>query len=509
MSLRSRRVRRLLGVLVVASLSGSCIQAVLEDVSRPAPRGTLRIGYPEEPVSLDPIRAVSPAERDLLRPLLPSFFLVTPELAYEPYLLAEEPTVEVSGDRMVITFRIRDGARWSDGRPISVQDVRFTWKVMTDPNLPVADRHGFEFLRGVERESDRIGRLVISPPYAGWRDLFSAGRFVLPEHVTESDPVGSWDRGPPVTAGPFVVDRWRRGLALVLEHDPMFFGPNPLAERVRVLFVPDASTAVDLLERERLDALAPMLGVGWAHQLMELPGVVTDRATGPWLVHAVTNPNAGLDAGIRRRVANAIDRRRFADVLVRGDGRLANSLLAPGQIGYEPAWRRYRPRKATVLTGVPPITLIYPQSELLILAARFLQTQLGRAGVVVELIGLDPSMFWGDWLPQGRFDVALWETRSGAFPWLDRWVDDGGTSPTTRFSDRRVDAQLGDAAEGAEYDPTELAAAERRLARLVPLLPLFQPTATVAAREGVTGIQANASVDGTFWNAWNWSLGAS
>lgn len=502
---RSPRAPRLAGLLLAALVIGSCIPAVLNQVPRPAPNGTLRIGYPDEPVSLNPIRAISPAERDLLRPILPSFHLVSPALEYLPYLLADEPSVEVEGDRMIVGFQIRDQAVWSDGEPITVRDVRFTWRVMMDPDLPVADRHGFEFIRAVEGISDREGRLVISPPYAGWRDLFSAGRFVLPAHAADATPVRSWDEGPPVTAGPFRLERWRRGLTIRLEHDPRFFGLHPLVERIKVLFVPDASTAVDLLQEGKLDAVAPMLGVGWSHRLEELPEVGANSADGPWLVTLAFNADAGLDPGLRRGLADGIDRRRFAEVVLRGDGRVSDSLLTVDQAGYRPAWRRYRPGKGTILS-TPPITLVYPHSELAILAARFLQTQLGLSGVPVELVGLDHDEFWGRWLPGGRFDAALWETRSGPSPWLERWFGADGATAVTRFLDPTVVDRLQDAARHASYDEADLASVQRMLASLVPALPLFQVTATVAARDGVTGLAANASVDGTFWNAWNWAI---
>ena len=54
-------------------------------------------------------------------------------------------------------------------------------------------------------------------------------------------------------------------------------------------------------------------------------------------------------------------------------------------------------------------------------------------------------------------------------------------------------------------DLEALAGAQRRLARLATVLPLFQPRVTMAWREGIKGPEANPTVEGPLWNAWAWS----
>ncbi|HKX25259.1 MAG TPA: ABC transporter substrate-binding protein, partial [Actinomycetota bacterium] len=166
---RSLRSLGLFLALLTSACPGEPDRARLSP--EPSPRaGTVRFGYPEEPPSLNPVTDPSPASRDLLRPVLPSFHLVTPDLEYRPYLLSGEPEVRREPDRMTVRFRIRDDATWSDDRPITVDDVRFTWRVMT--RFAAADPEGFDHLVAVEEESPRVGRLVLRPPLASWRDLF-------------------------------------------------------------------------------------------------------------------------------------------------------------------------------------------------------------------------------------------------------------------------------------------------------------------------------------------------
>jgi peptide/nickel transport system substrate-binding protein len=475
-------------------------------LERPAAHGTLRIAYPEEPATLNPIRARSAAERDLLRPLLPSFFRITPELAYEPYLLAEEPTVRVTGQEMLVDFRIRDDAAWSDGTPITVDDVVFTWRVMSDPVLPVEVRDGFEYVQSIRPRSERDGQLILSPPYAAWRDLFAAGRFVLPAHAaTRRGEVRTWDAGPPVTAGPFLLEERVRGRSVTLVPDPLFFGPDPLVDRIEVLFVPDPTTAAQLLAAGRVDAVAPTLGVAWRHRLSEIKGTQTSSVYGPNLVHLLINAETVTDASERRAIGEAIDRGRFADVLLGDEARVADGVLSPEQDGFIPAWERYGDGTIGPLPE-RELLLAYPQTELVALAARHVLSQLRLSGGDVELVGLDPQIFHDEWLPERRFDLAIWESRGGPGPWLDRWFGSEGDESLVGLRDPRLDELLARAREGAEVATAPLAAAQSRIAKLAPILPLFQPLVTAGWRQGVSGLLANPSADGIFWNAWEWSV---
>jgi peptide/nickel transport system substrate-binding protein len=500
----------LLSLACVALLSTGCPGEETRSLpERPPPSGTLRLAYPEEPGSLNPIMARSSAARDILRAVLPSFHLVTPDLRYRPYLLASEPRVTTMKDRMLVRFRIRENARWSDGRPMSVDDVVFTWQVMTDTELPVAVRDGFEYVVDVVKESPRAGTLILSPPFAGWRDLFSAGRFILPKPATgRAAVVEAWEQGPPVSGGPFRIGRWVRGKEIVLQRNPRFFGLRALVEEIHIDFVPDATTALQLLQIGNVDVVAPTLGISWGHRLAAIPDVGTSARFGPDLVHLVVNTPASSDAGMRRRVADAIDRDRFAAAIIRDEGRKADGVLAPEQEGALPEWERYGTGADSPeeLRTDEELTLVFTKGELLEIAARYVQAELERAGGDVELVPLDADAFQGEWLPEQRFDLALWESRSGPEPWLTRWYGDTGDERVSRVIDTELNEFLHEADGGGPRRERALTRAQERLAELVPVLPLFQPRVTMGWRDGVSGLEANPTVDGPLWNAWNWSI---
>jgi peptide/nickel transport system substrate-binding protein len=469
--------------------------------------GTLRLGYPEEPPSLNPLTDPSPASRDLLRAVLPSFHTVTPEATYRPYLLVEEPDVERNRRQMTVRFRIREDARWSDGRPITVDDVAFTWRATTELD-GVVRTDGFDRLIAVEEESPTTGRLVLRPPLASWRALFSAGRFVLPAHAAERvEDVLEWDAGPPVTAGPFRLGRWTRGRSVTLEPDPRFWGEPAGVRRLEIGFVPDPTTALQLLERGVLDAVAPMPGVSWGRRLDAVPGVAVSEAFGPTVVDLVLNTGSIPDPEVRRGLLDAIDRDRLVEVALRDEAAVADGVLAPEQPGAVPAWEGYGGGEPRSVAPPAEIDLVYVRAERTDLVARYVQAELERIGVDLELVGLEADVFHGTFVAERRYDLALWEHRSGPAPELWRWADVPGAGESlTGLDNRRVAGLVERAAGGAQGAGHALEEAQERLADLAVVLPMFQPEVTVGWRGGVEGLAANPTVDGPLWNAGVWTL---
>ncbi|MGH2737250.1 MAG: hypothetical protein ACRDHH_00415 [Actinomycetota bacterium] len=95
--------------LLTAAALAALLTACPADEPEPSPdrhstAGTVRVAYPDEPPTLNPVTDPSPASRDLLRPLLPSFFRITPDRRYELSLLSAEPEVVPAGDRTEVRF---------------------------------------------------------------------------------------------------------------------------------------------------------------------------------------------------------------------------------------------------------------------------------------------------------------------------------------------------------------------------------------------------------------------
>jgi ABC-type transport system substrate-binding protein len=491
-STSSRSRLLLLCIVALGPMAASCPAAPVPppDGATARASGTIRLAYPEWPATLNPVTEASPGARDILRAVLPTFHVVTPDLEYRPSLLAEEPTVEVEDQRMTVTFRLRPDARWNDGRPITVADVAFTVEVMQDPDLERVDPEGFERVVEVVEEAPDRGRLVLSPPLPTWRELFSAGRFVLPAHVAEEiSDVATWDEGPPVSGGPFRVANVVDGRSVMLERNARYWGSPAQAHRIEVLAVPDPTTALQLLRDGRVDVVAPMLGVSWGYRLSRLDGVGWAGAFGSHLVALVENVDRLGDRRARRGLIEAVDRGRFLRAVLQEEGRAAFGLFPEGS-----GWPRQSQGPARRFVPREELQLVYIRTELLELTARYLQAEVEAAGGDLELVGLEADVFWSTFLPGRRFDLALVEVRGSPEEDVSGWVGppDGIWSSLT----------------GAEIPAQGSAAVvQEELASRGVVLPMYQLRTTMGWRSGVQGVVPNPSVEGPLWNAEAWTVG--
>lgn len=470
--------------------------------------GEAIVAYPHEPPTLDPFArgGDAPATRDLARLLLPALYRTGPDGERIPWLLAREPAVS-QGRRFRVTVELRPDAVWSDGRPITARDLRFTWRAAARS----AAREGYDRIRTVRVRSARRATIEFDRPFARWRDLFSAGLGVLPERALRGkDLRRALADGPPVSGGPFRLRKWTRGLELVFERNPRAWGGVSRLDRIRVRFVPDAVTALQLFRRGDVDALAGYHGVDLSRHAAAVPGATLSR-DGDGTVAALllnTRARALRDARVRRALGLSLDRRRIAVGLVREEGERIDRL--------DPLRRALFPRRADatrarrLLDGRRPrLTIALARDdELPGRVFRALLVQAGKTGFELTAVPLDPDRLWGEWLASSRMEAALVVWREPPAGSLRARFGSAFRPPRGSNYSGLADRALDRALERLDAAPSaaRAAAAARRLADLAPVVPLYAPAVTVAARAELRGVRANGGADGPLWNAGEWYL---
>jgi len=497
----------------------------------PTRGGELIVAYPNEPPTLNPFvtGGDSPATRDLVRPLMPALYRLGPDGDREPWLLAAEPEgADVGGTPFSVRLRLREEAVWSDGRPITADDLRFTWQaVLRSPKI--ASRDGYDRIADVVIEAPKTARLVFREPFARWRDLFSAGLGVLPAHALgKTDISGALIRSWPVSGGPFVFKSRTAGLDLVLERNPRAWGDVPLLDRIRIVYVPDPVTALQLYTRGEVDVLGPYPAIEFARRAAAArrgSSVTGDRgATWVGMFLNVKTPELA-DVRVRRAIALAFDREAIAEVLVREQGTLWDAPSAGDAARLSAAFARYRQdtnEAARLLDAAGwrepsgegirrkdgrelSVTLAATDSdELNQRILRALNTQASGIRVDLNLVSMDYARLTGDWAPGARFEVGLFVLRDPPGGALRARFGLAGPSNVTLLVDRALIGLLDAADRSLDDASSAVDAPSMRLADLVPVIPLYQLEVTLAARAGVREVEANASADGFLWNAAKW-----
>lgn len=190
----------------------------------------------------------------------------------EPFASAETvKSWQTSEDGLMDKVVMRDDLVWSDGKPITAHDVVFSFKAILTSAIPVpAMRSGTDKLRWVEAYDDHTLVYFHKEPFATnvWNVNFS----VLPKHIYEpklaDDPTLAYDpyfvklENQPVTGGPYVIERRRRGQEIVLKARESWHTVNgkqvrdkPYFQTVRFRIQPDTSVALLGLQAGDLDEL--------------------------------------------------------------------------------------------------------------------------------------------------------------------------------------------------------------------------------------------------------------
>ncbi len=143
------------------------------------------------------------------------------------------------------TFHLRKNLFWSDGKPLTADDVVFTWNdIIYNPAIPSPTRDGF-IIGGKKFEVTKIDDLtiqVVTPEiYAPFLEAFGGGVPILPKHVLEKSVKDgtfasaygiNWKPKDIVCSGPFVIQEYKPAQYILLARNPYFCEVDKKGQRL-------------------------------------------------------------------------------------------------------------------------------------------------------------------------------------------------------------------------------------------------------------------------------------
>src|SRR2546428_414319 len=181
-------VRPLGALVAIALLSAGCAPATTPSFSTDAPRrgGTVVFAW-QQPETLHPLYSTGTQTNALVyRLAVEGLVGIGPDGEPYPALAEEVPTtanggVALTGGVMTVRYRLREGITWSDGAPLTAEDVRFTWRTITsDPR--VATREGYDQIDAIDVADLRTAIVRYRGIYPAYATRFDA---LLPRHLLE------------------------------------------------------------------------------------------------------------------------------------------------------------------------------------------------------------------------------------------------------------------------------------------------------------------------------------
>lgn len=333
--MRSRPVRPLFAILLVLLFVAGCKGNGEEGkATTPAPAagpgdpqrgGTVVVGWSAAPTGVNELITQGTAittevHRQLFLQLLQeqADFEEHPP-TFKP-LLAE--SYEFSPDRKTLTFHLREDAVWSDGVPITAEDVRFTWQAQRHPDVAWDSAHMVEHITDVEVVDPKTARYHFDQIYAKQLQDANEGG-ILPKHKWEKLPFpkwrenGDWFLQNLVVSGPFTVGTWEPQQQVTLVRNPRYFRKGrPYLDKVVIRNVPDTSTLITQLLSGESDFI-PQIQPADAAPIEKNPRLAVIPYWFRLYVFVAWNHRNPLfaDTDVRRALTLGIDRQTIVDTL--------------------------------------------------------------------------------------------------------------------------------------------------------------------------------------------------
>lgn len=338
---------------------------------------------------------------------------------------------EVSKGGLVITFHLRKGVKWHDGKPFTADDVLFTYKTMVNPLTPTPYAEDFRQVKKAEVLGPHTFRVSYKEPFAP--ALASWGVSILPRHLLEGKDLMKSPLGRhPIGTGPFIFREWKAGDRIVLDYNPDYFEGRPYIDRYIYRIIPDSATMFMELKAGGIDSTG-LTPLQYARQTKYRKfGERFNKYRYPAFAYTYLGFNLEdekfADRRVRQAISYAINRGEIIEGVLLGLGQEATGPYKPGTWAYNPKVRRYSydPARARQLlqeagwrdtdgdgilerNGVPfRFTIITNQgNDTRARTAEIIQRRLREVGIEVKIRILEWAAFIKEFIEKKRFEATI------------------------------------------------------------------------------------------------------
>jgi peptide/nickel transport system substrate-binding protein len=330
--------------------------------------GVLRIGSNYDVKSLNPVLDGSALSLDV------SMFVYSWAVRYDgkgrpvPDALREIPTVanaDVSKDGRTLVYKLRPGITWQDGKPLTCDDLKFTWHYVMNPKTNVAVTDGYRDIGSIDCRTPLVAVIHMKRLYAPFLQQLwgvNSNAPILPAHILAPYlAAGTQNTAPfnamPIGSGPFKVIQWERGTVVRMAANPNYFLGKPKLNEVDFYYEPDENTLETQIQTHAIDLLARGTPINWpryqalaAEPNSGLNAIVVPSFIYDHIDFNLHNPILA-DPQIRHALAYATNKPEIIAKIMHGADTPSDSPEAPDSWGYTSDTMHYpfNPAKARAL----------------------------------------------------------------------------------------------------------------------------------------------------------------
>lgn len=346
---------------------------------------------------------------------------------------------EVSEDQKTYTFSLREGVKWSDGHPFTADDVVFTLTEMAQHNTYMTSI--LPIINEVEKVDEYTVAVHLKEPFAAFLNVLTRPQGVLmPMHIySEGNPATNSANTDPVGLGPYKLEKWERGRALVFVRNPHYWDkPKPYFDQVQVDLIQSPAQHANALIKGTVDfAEIPITQVPKVRESANSSGIrvfqLDTPSPGRLSVDFNLQHEALSNREVRQALFMAINRERIAQDAQHGTADPAVSAipvvfdeLYSESVDYQKMYP-YDPAKARSMlddAGFPVRNgkrfsveiAVTSARDAWVAAARAILSNWEAVGIDVKLTTLDHQL-WLEKVYRNRdFDVSIVRLAAGSDP---------------------------------------------------------------------------------------------
>ena len=228
-------------------------------------------------------------------------------------------------------FKLKQGVSFHDGMPLTSADVKFTIERLKDEAFGSPHKSKFDVVSAINVIDDHTFEIETEKPFAPLLSYLTntrSGSQIVPKHILENGSDEDFAKNP-VGSGPFRLAAFNPGANLSLEaFDGYFVDGQPMVGGIDIPLIAEESAGVTALLGGSIDvtSTAPFADVP---ELMSNPDVAVLRSPGvnTRFVSLNTSRPPFDDVHFRRALSMAFDRQAMVDVVLFGEGRVANGII--------------------------------------------------------------------------------------------------------------------------------------------------------------------------------------
>jgi peptide/nickel transport system substrate-binding protein len=339
---------------------------------------------------------------------------------------------EISNDQRTITFTLKPNIKWADGKPLTSDDVLYTWQLVINENTHSPYASDYQLVKKAEAPDPQTFRVTYDQAYAPALDSWS-GLQILPKHLLQGqDLLTTSFARKPVGSSYYKLDNWKHGESIILSSNPSSVLGQPNIDKLVTRIIPDNSAQFLELMADNIDTMG-LDPIKYSRIIPARPELEKNLNLYKELGNSYTYMGFNLkhkpfdDIRVRKAINYAIDKQEIIDGVYLGLGINIASPYKPGTRWSNPNLTPYPfdPSKAKKLLkeagfidsdgdgilerdGKPfAFEIITNQNKEREKSAVLIQRRLKEVGIDVKIRAIEWASFISRFIKTGDFDAVV------------------------------------------------------------------------------------------------------